>query len=275
MAVHTPRTRIIVMSMSGLLLCSSTSIHTQQTASPNPRSASVFGLVQPQAVVWAIAISTADRPVAIRAAAVQFTLPGERIGDSGMKRQAQAAATSMIGSGIQNSQCQFRCSSMSPPTTSPRPPPTPRMADISPMLPATRSAGNSSLAIPNASGKMPPATPWMTRATMSIPSDVDRAASSVPAASVSSVHTSSRCLPYMSPSLPMIAVPTDADSRNPVSSQVTPVSLACRSCCRVGSAGITAELSTAYVTPASDSTARITFGWTRSAPRGPASIQSL
>ena len=73
----------------------------------------------------------------------------------------------------------------------------------------------------------------------------------------------------------MIAVPTDADSRNPVSSQVTPVSLACRSCCNVGSAGITAELSTAYTAPASDRTARITFGWTRSAPRDPARIPSL
>ena len=192
-----------------------------------------------------------------------------------MKRQAHTAAATMIGSGIQNSQCQFRCSSMSPPTTSPRPPPTPRMADISPMLPATRSAGNSSLAIPNASGKMPPATPWMTRATMSIASEADRAASRVPAASVSRVHTSSRCLPYMSPSLPMIAVPMEADSRKAVSSQVTPVSLAFRLCCRVVSAGITAELSTAYVTAASDNTARITFGWTRSASRGPDSIPSL
>ena len=137
------------------------------------------------------------------------------------------------------------------------------MADISPMLPATRSAGNSSLAIPNASGKMPPATPWMTRATMSIASDVDRAASRVPAASVSSVHTSSRCFPYRSPSLPMMAVPTEADSRNPVSSQVTPVSLVCRARWRVGSAGMTAELSTAYARAASSRTARITFGWTR------------
>ena len=76
LAVHTPRTRIIVMSMSGLLLCSSTSIHTLQAARPNARSTSVFGPVQPQVVVWAIAISTADRPALIRAAAVQFTRPG-------------------------------------------------------------------------------------------------------------------------------------------------------------------------------------------------------
>jgi hypothetical protein len=43
----------------------------------------------------------------------------------------------------------------------------------------------------------------------------------------------------------MIAVPTDAESRNPVSSQVTPVSLAWRLRWIVGSAGITAEASTA------------------------------
>jgi hypothetical protein len=66
----------------------------------------------------------------------------------------------------------------------------------------------------------------------------------------------------MSPSLPMIAVPTEADSRKPVSSQVTPVSLACRLRWIEGSAGITAELSTAYASAASDTTARITFGWT-------------
>ena len=110
---------------------------------------------------------------------------------------------------------------------------------------ATRSGGNSSRTIANDSGKMPPATPWMRRATISTGSDPASAASSVPAASASRVHTSSRCLPYMSPSLPMIAVPTEADSRNPVSSQVTPVSLVCRLRWKVGSAGMTAELSTA------------------------------
>ena len=43
----------------------------------------------------------------------------------------------------------------------------------------------------------------------------------------------------------MIAVPTEADSRKPVSSHVTPVSVVCRSCWIVGRAGITAELRTA------------------------------
>ena len=181
----------------------------------------------------------------ISAAASQLTRPGERTGDSGMYRHVHTAATSVTASGIQNSQCQLRCSTISPPITSPMPPPTPRIDDISPMLPATRSGGNSSRAIENASGKMPPATPWITRATISIASECDTAASSVPTASTSSVHSSSRSLPYMSPSRPMIEVPTEADSRKPVSSQVTPVSVVCRSCWIVGSAGITAELRTA------------------------------
>ena len=67
----------------------------------------------------------------------------------------------------------------------------------------------------------------------------------------------------------MIDVPTDAETRKPVRSQVTPVSLVCSSCCRVGSAGITAELRTAYANPARDRTARIKFGSTRSAVRSP------
>ena len=114
-----------------------------------------------------------------------------------------------------------------------------------PMLPATRSNGNSSRTIENDRGKIPPATPWITRATISTASELESAASSVPAASTSSVYSSSRSLPYISPSRPMIAVPTEADSRNPVSTQVTPVSVVCRSRWIVGSAGITAELSTA------------------------------
>ena len=44
-------------------------------------------------------------------------------------------------------------------------------------------------------------------------SELDTAASRVPAASTTSVHSSSRSLPYMSPRRPMIAVPTEAASR--------------------------------------------------------------
>ena len=50
-----------------------------------------------------------------------------------------------------------------PPTTRPRPPPMPTIAEIKPMPVATRSRGNSSRMIPKQSGKMPPPSPWSTR----------------------------------------------------------------------------------------------------------------
>lgn len=123
------------------------------------------------------------------------------------------AATTITANGIQNSHCQLRFWTMIAPEIRPRPAPTPRIDDISPMLPATRSAGNSSRAIAKASGKIPPAEPWITRATISTPSESDTAASNVPSASAISVYSSSRSLPYMSPSRPMIEVATEAESK--------------------------------------------------------------
>jgi hypothetical protein len=89
----------------------------------------------------------------------------------------------------------------------------PSSEDISPMPPATFCFGNSSRMIPNASGKMPPPAPWITRPASSRPIEVATADSSVPKQSSTSVITSTRSLPYMSPRRPMIGVPTDALSR--------------------------------------------------------------
>ena len=95
----------------------------------------------------------------------------------------------------------------------PIPAPIPRMAEISPMPPATSCGGNSSRMIPNDSGKMPPPTPWITRATISTIRLCETAASSVPAPKTTSVQTRTCSLPNMSPRRPRSAVPTDADSR--------------------------------------------------------------
>jgi len=81
------------------------------------------------------------------------------------------------------------------------------------MLPATFSLGNSSRTIPNDSGKIPPAAPWMNRAITITMNELETAASSVPAARITSVTSSRRSLPYMSPRRPRIAVPTEAESR--------------------------------------------------------------
>jgi hypothetical protein len=81
------------------------------------------------------------------------------------------------------------------------------------MLPATFSRGNSSRTIPKASGKIPPAAPWMNLPTTITASELDRAERSVPAARITSVHRRIFSLPYMSPRRPRIAVPTEAASR--------------------------------------------------------------
>ena len=82
--VHTPRTRIIAMSISGSRLCNSTPIHAAHTAKPAANSVKVRVSPQPHTVVCAIAISTQHIPRLISAAAGQFTCPGVRTGDSGM-----------------------------------------------------------------------------------------------------------------------------------------------------------------------------------------------
>ena len=110
---------------------------------------------------------------------------------------------------------------------------------------------------------MPPPAPWMKRARINSGSELETAASRVPAARITRVQSNSRSLPYMSPSRPRIEVAIDADSRKPVSSQVTPSSELPSACWIAGRAGITAALSIAYANPPIERTARITVVWTR------------
>ena len=89
----------------------------------------------------------------------------------------------------------------------------PNVALIPPIAVATRSGGNVSRMIPNASGKIPPPTPWITRPTTSTPSDGASAQTTLPAAKTSSTIVSTRPRPNRSPSLPTIGVATEAASR--------------------------------------------------------------
>ena len=59
-------------------------------------------------------------------------------------------------SGNQKSQWYERCSTIGPASTMPRPPPMPMIAEISAIPCGTRSRGNSSRMIENASGKIAP-----------------------------------------------------------------------------------------------------------------------
>ncbi len=183
-AAHTARTRISAMSIKGSALRNSTATQATQTNAPTTSMISVFAEPQPHTVVSLTATRTSVMPTPISAAATQLMRPGTRTGDSGTNRQAQIAASTMITSGTQKSQCQLRCSTMTAPATIPTPAPTPRIADIRPMLPATFSRGNSSRMIPNASGKIPPPAPCTTRAMISTGSEPASAATSVPTARI-------------------------------------------------------------------------------------------
>jgi len=154
------------MSTSGSLLRASTATQTAHTTSP-PASRPIV-LIEPQlqTVASLTASRAAEMPTVISAAAAQLMRPGTRTGDSGTNRQVKTPAATITISGIQNSQCQLRCCRITPEPTIPNPPPTPRVADSSPMLPATFSRGNSSRTMPKASGKMPPAAPWSARPTI-------------------------------------------------------------------------------------------------------------
>ena len=104
LVVHTPRIRIMFMSISGLSLRVSTNTHSAEIARPTAIIPRVFGDPQPHVVVSLIASSTVDMPAVIRAAASQLIRPGVLTGDSGMKRHVATAATIVATSGIQNSQ---------------------------------------------------------------------------------------------------------------------------------------------------------------------------
>ena len=127
----------------------------------------------------------------------------------------------------------------------PSPAPAAANAAMTPMAPMTFSLGNSSRMSPKDSGKTPPPTPWMTRATIITESEVATAAKSDPTVSATSVITSNRSLPYMSPSRPTIGVKIAADNRYAVSTQVTEFCDVCRPFWMVGSTGMTRDCSSA------------------------------
>ena len=77
---------------------------------------------------------------------------------------------------------------------------------MTPMAPATRSAGNSSRMMPKASGNTAPAAPWITRPTSITGSVVARALISDPTESAIRTATMTRSLPIMSPTRPRMGV---------------------------------------------------------------------
>ena len=102
--VHTPRIRIIVMSISGFLLRTSTAIQSDRDRDPTASRPSVFGDPQPHVVVSRSRSARSRCQLVISAAASQLMRPGSFTGDSGMKRHVATAAKTVGISGSQNSQ---------------------------------------------------------------------------------------------------------------------------------------------------------------------------
>ena len=128
---------------------------------------------------------------------------------------------------------------ITPERTSPNPPPIPNTAESSPIPTFIRSGGNSSRMMPNDSGKIAPAAPETMRNAISVQMSGAAAQPMQPTRKVASDTTSRRSFPNRSPSFPRIGVSTDADSRKPVSTQVTQVVDASSSRWSAGSAGTT------------------------------------
>ncbi len=106
---------------------------------------------------------------------------------------------------------------------------------------------------------MPPPTPWMTRPRSITPIDDASADTSVPTQSSAIVASRTRSLPNMSPSLPAMGVATEALSRYAVRIHPTAVSEVPSSRWIVGRAGTTSDCISAYETPLTTRTARVTL----------------
>src|SRR5215472_162267 len=256
--VQTARRRIMVMSISGVAARSSAA--TQIAASTTAAASSPITRAepQPQSEASLSASSSATSQPDSSTAGSQLIRPGLRTGDSGTNSSAPTAAAIVRNSGSQNSQRQPSASTIGPASTIPRPAPTAVSAAIMPTATVTFSAGNSSRMIPNATGSIPPARPWITRATIITPIEGASAAISDPTASATSVATKTRSLPYMSPTRPRIGVAIEADNRYAVSTQVTAACDVCSSCCTVVSTGITSDCSSANAPTPAASTANVT-----------------
>src|SRR3954465_6626814 len=91
--VHTPRTRIIRMSISGCSARDSAHTHTTASTTATASSTSTFGEPQPQFGASLTPTSSQTSHTESRNAVIQFTEPAARAGDSGTNTKAATAAS--------------------------------------------------------------------------------------------------------------------------------------------------------------------------------------
>ena len=256
--LHTAGMRIMRMSTRGERERDSEKIQSPSSTAVAAKSRSTVGLCQPHVGPY----ETASKPVTsqpdMSSAPSQLMCPPVRTGDSGTKMKVATVAPSAITKGSQNSQWYDRCSRIGPASRMPPPTPSPKMADSTPMAPATRSGGNSSRMMPKARGKTAPAAPWMTRPTSMIVSDVASALTSVPTLSAISTMTIIFFLPVVSPRRPRMGVAMAALSRYAVSNQLALSSEVCKVCSSWGMAGMISDCNRLNASAAVARTTKVT-----------------
>src|SRR5215210_1439122 len=149
------------------------------------------------------------------------------------------------------SQRQERWSTITPESTIPKPPPTPKTAESRPIPTFTFSGGNSSRMIAKLSGKRAPPAPETTRNATSDQMSHAAAAPMQPARKSPRLTSSSRSFPNWSPSRPSSGVATAAETRKAVRIHVVQAVLVPNSSLNVASAGKTIVCWSANAVPAS------------------------
>lgn len=216
---------------------------------------------QPQPAPWVTAssrqLSETVRPSVPRTS----KRPGERSGDSGTQLSTSTTSSSPSAADTQNMVCQSECSMTSAAIGSPTAAPMPSVELISATEDSTRAGGSSSRMMLMPSGTTASAAPCRARPAMSTPICELTAHSTEPSTRTPREASSTRRLPYMSPTLPRTGVQIAPVSRVTVTSQLAVAGVAPVSWGMCGSSGTTRVCMTATTTPQKARTPTSARGW--------------
>ena len=247
----TGRSESTRMSISGSSTWSSSTTQATAPTTESANSPSAAGDVHPQLAPW----DSASKNV-IEDDRHQRPRPGtsmrevERTGDSGMNRRTSTIATATPAAPTTKSQRQLALSTISPEMYEPEPSADPEHGREQPD-PDLHPLGRELVADDaEAEREHGAAAPDTMRNRIRVQMSGAAAQPMQPTRNATSDRTSSRSLPYRSPSLPRIGVSTAADSRKPVMTQVTHVVDAPSSRWSSGSAGMTIVCWSAYAAAA-------------------------
>ncbi len=220
----------------------------------------VSPLPQPQSPPLVIARSRLIRPAVSPMAPGTSNRPDARSGDSGTTNATSSRSSAPITAAIQKSACQSACWAMNAASGSPMAPPTPRVALIRAIAEPSRSGGSSSRMMLIPSGITPIAHPWSTRPMTTGTRPADRAQTTDPITMSPRLPSSTRRLPYRSPSLPLTGLQTAAASSVDVITQDASDAEVCRRRGRSGMSGTTIVCISETTMPHSASTATTSPG---------------